>query len=614
MYQNFGPQLDGNKVTFNLFLPDNSIDPSQYKRGGDPLIKSLKIVGDFQQQIGGQAWDTATAPELELVAHPNGKLYQFKTSSDLPEGFYEYKYFVEFVNGETRYCTDPCSKYGGSDQVNENSAFVIGGNLAEAIPIKNRKPPKDLIIYEMMIDDFTHQYRGNRAPLDAIKDKLDYLQNLGINAVEFMPWTAWPGKNFSWGYDPLQFFSVEYRYVHDPSNPLEKLHKLRMLINELHQRNIHVIMDGVFNHVRAGIVPNSGFAYRWLYQNPDDSPFIGNFARGGFFEEFDYNNKCVQEFIRDICFYWLDEFQIDGIRFDFTLGFFIKGQAEKGITRLVSEIKDHLDGQNKENVALILEHLTDNRFHSIDDTNETAATNNWFDPFMFKNFSYGKSGHIDQEILRILDTNRDYAPGKGPVTYIQNHDHSSVVHEVGHRNRWFKTQPLAISLITSPGTVMIHNGQEFGQEEFLPADGSERVLPRPLCWQENSPESEDFIGNRLFELYAKLCQIRKNHPALRSSNFFPASQNHLDGYGAITDKDVVIFHRYGDGEHETFERFIIIINYSDYDHFLDIPFSVNGKWEDLLNREIVQVDQFKLVNHKIPSNWGMIYFHSEMNI
>jgi len=90
--------------------------------------------------------------------------------------------------------------------------------------------------------------------------------------------------------------------------------------------------------VRAGIDPNHGFPYLWL-MNPNDSPYIDPFARGGFFEEFDYNNGCVEEFIRDVCAYWLDSFQIDSIRFDFTLGFFQEGNPNVGIAKLVSDIK-----------------------------------------------------------------------------------------------------------------------------------------------------------------------------------------------------------------------------------------------------------------------------------
>lgn len=223
-------------------------------------------------------------------------------------------------------------------------------------------------------------------------------------------------------------------------------------------------------------------------------------------------------------------------------------------------MKAHLAATGTSNVSLILEHLTDNRYQLIDDTNEACANGNWFDPFMFKRFDYARNGNIDGHLLRILDANLDYAPGKGPVTYVQNHDHSSYVHEAGGRHRWFKTQPGAIALLTSPGAVMIHNGQEFGQDEWLPGSGDGRVVPQPLRWSE----SGDFVGTRLYGLYAHLIRIRKEHPALRSTSFFPHLFN--DGlYGAFPDPDVVVFHRYGQAADGQFERFIVAINYSDFD-------------------------------------------------
>ena len=89
---------------------------------------------------------------------------------------------------------------------------------------------------------------------------------------------------------------------------------------------------------------------------------------------------------------------------------------------------------------------------------------------------------------RILDANRDYVAGKGPVTYIQNHDHSTAIHDAGGRGRWFKTQPAAVALLTSRGAVMIHNGQEFEEDKFLSGSGDGRVVPRPLQWSTQSPE------------------------------------------------------------------------------------------------------------------------------
>lgn len=607
MYEQFGAVVQGPKVEFKLFLPDNLRDPSQYVRGGSPRIKQIHVRGDFQGAVGSRNWQLDDKFKMQKNEHEKGWLYQLAIAHDLADGYYQYKYFVEFENGTQRWVSDPISKYGGSDEA-QNSAFVVGGNRTQVKPLMRRLPPRDLVIYETHLDDFTAEFRNDRAPVDAFRDRLDYLQDLGVNTVEFMPWTAWPGSGFSWGYDPTAFFSVEYGYINDPAAPADKLYKLMELINDLHQRGMQVIMDGVFNHVRAGSDPNLGFPYRWLYQVPSDSPFIGNFAGGGFFEEFDFQNHCVDEFIRDVCIYWLDRFQLDGIRFDYTLGYFRRGDPTVGIPKLIVDLNAHLAERGRTNVALFIEHLTDNRFEAIGDSNAMGADGCWFDPFMFKHFEYGRNGNIDSEVLRILAANLDFAPGKGPVTYIQNHDHSAIVHEVGGRGRWFKTQPAAIALLTSPGAVMLHNGQEFGQDEFLPESGDGRVVPRPLRWQRDSPLAHDGIGSALFGLYKRLIDIRKRFPALRSPNFFPYPSNHPEGYGAFPDQDLVVYHRWGQADGGGFERFIIVVNYSDFDQRIDLPFSTNGRWEDLLNGGFVTVDGQKLYNQRISSNWGRIYY------
>jgi hypothetical protein len=70
-------------------------------------------------------------------------------------------------------------------------------------PPAQRRPWQDLVIYELMIDDFTAEYRQGRAPIDAVLDKLDYLAGQDFNATEFLPWVAWPDEEpYSWGYDP----------------------------------------------------------------------------------------------------------------------------------------------------------------------------------------------------------------------------------------------------------------------------------------------------------------------------------------------------------------------------------------------------------------------------
>jgi len=628
MYEEFGVVAAGNNVTFKLFFPDSNKDPAQYIKGGIPHIKNIKIVGDFQGKINYKNWNINTAPEMTKQDHPKGWLYDYKTT--LPDGFYQYKFFVTFENGEQRWCNDPCTKYSGQDPNHENSAFVVGGNRVQNVkPIANRLTQKDLIIYEIMIDDFVEklfahsnpQIQG-KAPLDIIREKIDYLVDLGINAVEFMPWTATYGRNFSWGYNPFLYFAVEDRYT-NPKSPelganLDRLFRLQMLIDELHSRNIHVIMDGVFNHVDVDKNnPGRGFPYYWLYQNPQDSPFVGNFEGGGFLEELNFDNKCTQEFIFDVCKYWLDTYQIDGIRFDYTLGFFRRDGVDPGISRLISNLRGYLYGTNRTNIALMIEHLTDNRYQAIDDTNRIGATGCWYDPLMFQAFDSGASGNVNTSIMRDLHTSRDFYPGNNPVIYIENHDHSTLVNKVGgsrvgvsREENWFKTQPYAMALLTLPGTVLIHNGQEFGDEYYLPESGSDRVRSRPVNWER----STDFTGSRLIDLYKKLIQIRKDYSSLRSPFFYPDNYDERNtkfnnqGYGVDIDKDVIIYHRWGIGKDGKLEKFIIVLNCSSFEQFVDVPFPHNGRWQDLLNDEQFQVEVYWLNHQKFNSNWGRIYY------
>jgi pullulanase len=610
MYEAFGAVVTDHTVEFRLFFPDVAKDPAQYENGGLPRIKDIRVTGTFQGRLGSTPWNLQQAPALTPHDHPNGILYTGAINA-LPDGFYEYKYFVTFENGTSRWCTDPCTRYVGTEF--ENAGFVIGGNDTAVVPIAQRLPLSNLVIYELMVDDFTADYRAGRAPFDAVRDRLDDLQSLGVNAIEFMPWTAWRGGAFSWGYDPFLFFAVENRYIEDPTEPLDRLYRLQRLVNELHARNIHVIMDGVFNHVSAGVTPDTGFPYHWLYQDPAESPFTGGFAGGGYFEDLDYNNGCTEQFIRDVCQFWLDAYQLDGIRFDYTLGFYQPGTLSKGIPKLVADLKTHLATQGRQNVALILEHLTDNRYAAIDATNTIDASACWYDRFLFDVPDAAGSQHPGGPIMRVLDTSRDFAPSKGPVVYIENHDHSTVVNRLGGRSRWWKMQAPLIALLTCPGAVMLHNGQEFGDDQWLPDGGSGRVQPRPLSWDL----STDDVGRWLRTLHGQLIQLRHDHPALQSPQFYPADYDERDvqfnaqGYGVHQGLGVVIYHRWGNGLDGHLERFIVVVNFSDADRWIDIPFSTNGTWVDVLNDESVQVQGWRLGGTKVPSNWGKVFWQRE---
>jgi 1,4-alpha-glucan branching enzyme len=612
MYENFGAIVDGNTVELRLFFPDASRDPNQYdpSHAGLPQIRSVRVPGEHQALVGDQPWDLGAAPAMVREDHPSGMLYRLELEN-VPDGFYQYKYFVDFENGTSRWCGDPCSRWVGTEA--ENAAFVVGGNTMTVPPLPGRRPLAELVIYELMIDDFTAGYRGARAPVDAVVDRLDYLVELGVNAVEFMPWMAWRGTGYQWGYGSDSFFAVENRYVADPTDPLDRLVRLKRLVAECHDRGLQVLMDGVFNHVDAGITPDTGFPYHWLYQDPAQSPYTGGFAGGGYFEDLDYNNGCTEQYIFDACRFWLDTYALDGIRLDYTLGFYVPGRLNLGVAKLIADLHAYADGAGRENVSLVIEHLTDNRYEAINVANLICANGCWHDRFLYDIGSYAAAENITTTAMRVLDTARDFREGKHPVTYPDNHDHATLVSRVGGRGRWWAAQTPAIALLTASGAPLIRNGSEFAEDYYIPDEGPDRVVPRPLHWEF----ADDQIGIRLQELYRRLIEIRSAHPALRGPNFYPRDYDerwdHFNplGYGVDTARGLAVYHRWGNDNAGQVERFIIALNFSNSDQYVDLPFSVNGPWEDLLTGEVIDVQNYIAAAHQVPSHWGKVFWRAD---
>ena len=380
---------------------------------------------------------------------------------------------MEFDKATPRIVTDPCARYGGL--TDRNSGVVVGGSTPQENKVRplqgGRRPYSDLTIYELMVDDFTLEYRRERAPLAAVIDRLDELRDLGVTAIEFMPWTAWKNTDFDWGYEPFQYFSVEARYADDLTRPTEKLAWLKTLVSECHDRSIHVIMDGVYNHVSVE------FPYKFLYSDPAQCPFTKEPFGGSFpgLQDLNFAEPITQQFILEVCQYWMDVFGIDGIRFDNTVNFYVPGDL-RGLPDLLSAVAQHASDQGQANFSLILEHLD---LSAAGVTNATHATSFWDNSLFGLTFGALWNDRIDSQFLNSLNNRRFLTSGKVPTLYQTNHDHSDAAWQAGARDNvgavgadgagnWWKTQPFAIALFTSTAVPLIRNGQEFGEEHFIP--------------------------------------------------------------------------------------------------------------------------------------------------
>lgn len=192
-------------------------------------------------------------------------------------------------------------------------------------------PLKDLIIYEMHVRGFTQDPSSGvkkRGTFQGIIEKIPYLKQLGINAVELMPIHIFQETNnpainpetgeqlFNyWGYSTLNFFSPMHRYAADPSDPISEF---KTLVKALHKANIEVILDVVFNHTSEGneegpIQSFKGLENSVYYMLAPNGEYY-NFSGCG--NTLNCNHPVVRELIRDSLRYWVTEMHVDGFRFD----------------------------------------------------------------------------------------------------------------------------------------------------------------------------------------------------------------------------------------------------------------------------------------------------------
>jgi 1,4-alpha-glucan branching enzyme len=172
-------------------------------------------------------------------------------------------------------------------------------------------PPaqKDLVIYELLIRDFiaNHDYA-------TLRDTLDYLDRLGVNAVELMPVSEFDG-NSSWGYNPSMHFATD-KYYGPPED-------LKQFIEEAHQRGIAVILDVVYNHA-TGQSPLIRLFNEGTFGPPtSDNPWANPEARHPFnvFNDMNHESTFTKAWLDRANQYWLEEFNVDGFRFDLSKGF-----------------------------------------------------------------------------------------------------------------------------------------------------------------------------------------------------------------------------------------------------------------------------------------------------
>jgi hypothetical protein len=299
---------DGTSVTLCTYAASKTESAKRVFLLGD--MTDWKLSKDYQlYKDGNYFW-------IKLTGLTKGKEYRFQ-------------YAVERADGVKKQICDLYSEkvLHPDDQYEPKSAdqslisYPKGADGSYVTVIQTGKTPYEwsdattsfqrpnkanLIIYEVWVYDYT-----TGRTFKALKNKLDYIQNLGVNAIELMPVSEFEG-NISWGYNPTLYFAVDKTYG--------RADDLKALIDECHKRGIAVILDMVFNHA-YGLNPMNR-----LYPYGDDlknNPWFNvNPPEGGqtYGQDWNHDFEPAHEMFKRVFEYWLKEYKIDGYRLDLSHG------------------------------------------------------------------------------------------------------------------------------------------------------------------------------------------------------------------------------------------------------------------------------------------------------
>ncbi|MEP6611572.1 MAG: alpha-amylase family glycosyl hydrolase, partial [Mucilaginibacter sp.] len=292
---------DGKSVIFNLYAPGK---------------KTVTVTGDFN------GW--STDKQYNMTNSTDGSRWWIQIDNIDPSTEYAYQYYVDgsFKIGDP-YCEkvlDPDNdKYIDASIYPSLKAYPTGKTTGIVSVMQANQPayswttttftrpdPKNLVIYEMLVRDFvqTHSYK-------TIKDTLNYIARLGVNALELMPVSEFEG-NDSWGYNPNYYFAPDKYYG--------TKNDLKALIDACHAKGIAVIQDIVLNHsfgsspmvqlYSSGGVPANN---PW-YNTTPTHPFNVGY-------QFNHESAATKYFTKNVLKFWMTEYHIDGFRFDLAKGF-----------------------------------------------------------------------------------------------------------------------------------------------------------------------------------------------------------------------------------------------------------------------------------------------------
>ena len=585
------------KTTFRVWAPTADAVKVNLYESGTPDTDDLVEQITMEQDVNG-TW----------VASKEGDL----------NGVY-YTYLVT-VNGAENEACDPYARTTG---VNGKRAMVIDLSSTNPEGWDEDTDPHagnnitDDVIYELHIRDLAMDENsgiknagkflgltetGTTTP-NGTPTGIDHIKDLGITHIHLLPVydyasvdeTALDEPQFNWGYDPENYNVPEGSYSTDPYHGEVRVKEMKQMVKSLHDNDLSVIMDVVYNHVYNAGSFNFNLIVPDYFSRVDEN---GTYSNGsGCGNDTASERSMVRKYIVDSVCYWADEYHIDGFRFD------LVGLLDTDtINGIVEEVhKDHpnvifygegweLDTTTTKDCTLATQKNSEETpdFAYFSDTIRDLLKGHVFDTSTIGYVS-GETGD-EEEVEKCFMGASDWC--KSPtqtINYISCHDNMTLIDRITRsttgtsREDRVKMNNLAAAIyLTAEGTPLMQAGEEFLRTKKNASGG----------FEENSYASSDSVNSlkwanleeeeyqNVYQYYKGLIAFRKDHPVLRLTDAKDVAAHVTPVEGL--DANVTAFDITGGVNGETADNMYVIFNPNQEETKVTLP---DGTWSVYINGE-----------------------------
>lgn len=442
--------------------------------------------------------------------------------------------------------------------------------------------PADLVIYEMHWRDFSIDVSSglkNKGKFLALTEPkaIEHLKSLGVNAVHILPSfdyasvdeTKLDTPQYNWGYDPKNYNVPEGSYSTDPYNPVTRIKEFKQMVQALHKAGIRVILDVVYNHTFNIDHSNFQLTYPDMYYRKTAD---GKYSDGsGCGNETASEKPLMREFMLESVKYWIDEYHIDGFRFDLmgvhdietmqqiraevnkidpSIYIYGEGWSAGSCAYPVDKLAMKANAQQLKGIAAFSDDMRDALRGPFSDDHKGALLAGI--PGEEESLKFGIVGGIAHPQVDMTKVNYDKKPWTNnpteQISYVSCHDDMCLVDRlkasipsltdknIPEKERTAKLiridQLAQTAVFTSQGVPFILSGEEMLRDK------------KGVHNSYNSPDSINHLDwnnlqryPQLFTYYKNLIQLRKNHPAFRLATGDKVRQ-HLEFLPAVNSKDV----------------------------------------------------------------------------